>query len=73
MAEIEAGPQADLQDSTMQALAELRAPGIHLGRSQHPVHKRRKYVIIPDAHRSKASVAARDQTPKAFSSSTVRA
>jgi hypothetical protein len=73
MAEIEAGPEADFQDATMQALAELRASGIHLGRSQHPVHKRRKNVIVPDAHRTKASVAVGDQTPKAFSSSTVRA
>src|SRR5215217_6264117 len=73
MAEIEAGPEADFQDATMQALAELRASGIHLGRSQHPVHKRRKNVIVPDAYRTKASVAVGDQTPKAFSSSTVRA
>src|SRR4029453_13580556 len=56
--EIEAGPKTDFQHASIQALTQLCAPGIHLRCSQRPVHKRRKNMIVPDAHATKASVVA---------------
>jgi hypothetical protein len=73
MAEIEAGPEADFQARPCRPWQSFaRRAFTSAVRSTRSISGG-KNVMIPDAHRTKASVVAGDQTPKAFSSSTVRA